>query len=83
MAGESDPEDEDDEEMEEEIRTHLLFKIEDGPPPKEDEDMPDAPHDRDKEGTIMAKKVIGLEGGVEKRDYTIGDGLRVHEFRVG
>lgn len=83
VPGVPDPEDDD---GEEDVVVHLLFKIADVPPLKEKEDevMPDYDNHGDKErnkGTI--KDGIGFGGRVVRREYMAGKGVRVHEFRMG
>lgn len=81
---EEDPEDEEmDDEDEEEVVVHLLFKIEDVPPPKEDEEMPDVKDDGKNGGQMVIRRDSRLGLGLIKTERTVGEGLRVHEFRVG
>lgn len=82
LPGAPDPEDDE----EEDVVVHLLYKIADVPPPKEleDEDMPDDDNHGNKENTkAKLNNGIGLGGRVVRREYMAGKSVRVHEFRMG
>lgn len=97
MAGDPDEEDFDDdddpydddlydEDKEGAPKVHIVFKIGEVPPPKdkEDEEMPDVPDDGDKGGKIVMRKtrVTAINHGIERREFSSGDKVRVHEFRM-